>query len=97
MRGEAEEATASTSSGHGVMTLNTRCLTTCADSSKRQSPMILDPADPTRNVAGSDLQAWELLADEAQFWLNSSFFRDTDMSPVYGWKVSPEKQGCVFL
>ncbi|EDL19750.1 2'-5' oligoadenylate synthetase 1E isoform 2 [Mus musculus] len=59
---------------------------------KKARPLILDPADPTRNVAGSDLQAWDLLAKEAQTWIHSNFFRNCDMSLVNGWEVSPEKQ-----
>ncbi|XP_052024442.1 inactive 2'-5'-oligoadenylate synthase 1D-like [Apodemus sylvaticus] len=64
---------------------------------QKHSPLILDPADPTRNVAGSDLLAWELLAREAQYWLKSTFFRAADLSFVNAWQVSPEKQECVFL
>ena len=34
-------------------------------------PVILDPADPTRNVAGTNLLGWGLLAKEAAIWLQS--------------------------
>ncbi|XP_021078227.1 inactive 2'-5' oligoadenylate synthetase 1C [Mus pahari] len=63
---------------------------------KKARPLILDPADPTRNVAGSDLQAWDLLAKEAQIWMQSSCFRNCDMSFVPTWNLSPEKHECVF-
>ncbi|NP_001009379.1 2'-5' oligoadenylate synthetase 1D [Rattus norvegicus] len=64
---------------------------------QKDRPVILDPADPTRNVAGSNLQAWHLLAEEAGAWVQSSFFRNSDMSLVHSWKVPPEKQTCVIL
>nr|AAH52835.1 2'-5' oligoadenylate synthetase 1D [Mus musculus] len=64
---------------------------------KKARPLILDPADPTRNVAGSDLQAWDLLAKEAQIWIDSTFFTNHDMSIVEAWEVMPERQECVFL
>ncbi|EDL19749.1 inactive 2'-5' oligoadenylate synthetase 1C [Mus musculus] len=63
---------------------------------KKARPLILDPADPTRNVAGSDLQAWDLLAKEAQTWMQSSCFRNCDMSFVPTWDLSPERQECAF-
>ncbi|XP_031198163.1 inactive 2'-5'-oligoadenylate synthase 1D-like isoform X2 [Mastomys coucha] len=58
---------------------------------QKPRPLILDPADPTRNVAGSNLQAWDLLSREALIWIHSNFFRNCDMSFVNGWEVSPER------
>ncbi|XP_063127640.1 2'-5' oligoadenylate synthetase 1E isoform X1 [Rattus norvegicus] len=55
---------------------------------KKDRPVILDPADPTRNVAGSNIQSWHVLAKEAAVWARSSFFRNSDMTFVNGWKVS---------
>ena len=52
------------------------------------SPVILDPADPTRNVAGSNPVGWWLLAEEAVAWLDYSCVKDSDMSPVCSWAVS---------
>ncbi|XP_021078228.1 inactive 2'-5'-oligoadenylate synthase 1D-like [Mus pahari] len=63
----------------------------------KASPLILDPVDPTRNVAGSDLQAWDLLAKEAKIWIRSTFFMNPDMSVVDAWDVLPDRQECVFL
>ncbi|XP_028609730.1 inactive 2'-5' oligoadenylate synthetase 1C-like [Grammomys surdaster] len=63
---------------------------------KKDRPMILDPADPTCNVAGFDLEGWHLLAEEAKAWLKYSCFRLIDDTPVGSWNVPPEKQGCFF-
>jgi hypothetical protein len=59
-------------------------------------PLILDPADLTRNMAGSNLQAWDLLAREALVWMHLTFFMNCDVSLVNGWEVPPERQECVF-
>ncbi|CAO2629451.1 2'-5'-oligoadenylate synthase 1A [Lemmus lemmus] len=56
----------------------------------RARPVILDPADPTRNVAGSNPAGWWLLAEEAVAWLDYSCFKNCDMSPVRSWAVSPQ-------
>jgi hypothetical protein len=46
-------------------------------------PLILDPADSTRNVAGSDLQAWHLLARKALIWMRSRLSLWTVMCPLW--------------
>ncbi|XP_075831990.1 2'-5'-oligoadenylate synthase 1A-like [Microtus pennsylvanicus] len=56
----------------------------------RASPVILDPADPTWNVAGSNPAGWWLLAEEAVAWLDYSCVKNRDMSPVRSWAVSPQ-------
>ncbi|KAK7806450.1 hypothetical protein U0070_017987 [Myodes glareolus] len=55
---------------------------------RRARPVILDPADPTRNVAGSNPAGWWLLAEEAVAWLDYACVKDCDMSPVRSWAVS---------
>nr|XP_048303125.1 2'-5'-oligoadenylate synthase 1A-like [Myodes glareolus] len=55
---------------------------------RRARPVILDPADPTRNVAGSNSAGWWLLAEEAVAWLDYSCVKDCDMSLVRSWAVS---------
>ncbi|XP_021017579.1 inactive 2'-5' oligoadenylate synthetase 1C-like isoform X1 [Mus caroli] len=64
---------------------------------KRVSPLILDPADPTWNVAGLNLQGWCILAEEAKAWLDYPCFKNRDGSRVSSWDVPPERKGCVFL
>ncbi|XP_028639793.1 2'-5'-oligoadenylate synthase 1A-like, partial [Grammomys surdaster] len=64
---------------------------------KKDRPVILDPADPTWNVAGFNLEGWRLLAEEAKAWLKYPCFRLIDDTPVGSWNVPPEKQGCFFL
>nr|XP_034345346.1 inactive 2'-5' oligoadenylate synthetase 1C-like [Arvicanthis niloticus] len=54
---------------------------------KKDRPMILDPADPTWNVAGSNLEGWRLLAEEAKAWLKYSCFRLIDDTLVGSWDV----------
>ncbi|KAH0502221.1 2'-5'-oligoadenylate synthase 1A [Microtus ochrogaster] len=56
----------------------------------RASPVILDPADPTRNVAGSNPVGWWLLAVEAVAWLDYSCVKNLDKSQVCSWAVSPQ-------
>ncbi|XP_061024871.1 2'-5'-oligoadenylate synthase 1-like isoform X1 [Eubalaena glacialis] len=50
-------------------------------------PVILDPADPTGNVAGKDPYSWQLLAQEVRVWLGYSCCKNWDGSPVSTWKV----------
>lgn len=53
--------------------------------------MILDPADPTGNVAGKDTYSWERLAQAALVWLDYPCFKKRDGSPVGSWDVSPQE------
>ncbi|XP_057620730.1 2'-5'-oligoadenylate synthase 1A-like [Chionomys nivalis] len=57
----------------------------------RARPVILDPADPTSNVAGSNPAGWWLLAEEAVAWLDYSCVKNRAMSPVRSWAVSVDK------
>ncbi|XP_036027546.1 2'-5'-oligoadenylate synthase 1A-like [Onychomys torridus] len=57
---------------------------------RRARPVILDPADPTRNVAGGNPVGWWLLAEEARAWLKFSCFKNCDNSTVRSWKVPME-------
>ena len=50
-------------------------------------PVILDPADPTGNVAGGDPQRWQLLAQEVTIWLKYSCCKNLDGTPVSTWNV----------
>ena len=50
-------------------------------------PVILDPADPTGNVAGGDPQRWQLLAQEVKVWLKYSCCKKLSGKPVGTWKV----------
>lgn len=52
-------------------------------------PVILDPADPTCNVAGGKKLAWQRLAQKVQIWLNYPCFKNWDGSPVRPWHVLP--------
>ncbi|XP_005344561.1 2'-5'-oligoadenylate synthase 1A-like [Microtus ochrogaster] len=56
----------------------------------RASPVILDPADPTRNVAGSNPVGWWLLAVEAVAWLDYSCVKNREKSQGCSWAVSPQ-------
>ncbi|MEJ1282016.1 hypothetical protein NN561_012968 [Cricetulus griseus] len=53
----------------------------------RPRPVILDPADPTRNTAGLNSDGWCLLAEEAMAWLKYPCFENWDGSPVRSWDV----------
>ncbi|XP_026981089.1 2'-5'-oligoadenylate synthase 1 [Sagmatias obliquidens] len=53
-------------------------------------PVILDPADPTGNVAGGDPCRWQRLAQEARAWLSYPCLKNWDGSPVGSWDVSPQ-------
>ena len=50
-------------------------------------PVILDPADPTGNVAGSNSKGWRRLAEEAVAWLPYPCFKRWDGSLVGSWDV----------
>ncbi|XP_006739668.1 2'-5'-oligoadenylate synthase 1 [Leptonychotes weddellii] len=50
-------------------------------------PVILDPADPTGNVAAGDPNGWRRLADEARAWLSYPCFKKGDGSPVGFWDM----------
>ncbi|XP_054447802.1 2'-5'-oligoadenylate synthase 1-like [Pteronotus mesoamericanus] len=54
---------------------------------KKPRPVILDPADPTGNVAGGDPSSWPRLAQEAEAWLSYPCFKNWDGSPVGSWDV----------
>ncbi|XP_028609731.1 inactive 2'-5' oligoadenylate synthetase 1C-like [Grammomys surdaster] len=55
---------------------------------QRDRPVILDPTDPTRNVAGSNLEGWDLLEDEAVCWMGFPCFEYPDASFVSTWDLS---------
>ncbi|XP_027240651.1 2'-5'-oligoadenylate synthase 1A [Cricetulus griseus] len=57
---------------------------------RRARPVILDPADPTRNVAGLNSDGWWLLSKEALAWLQYPCFKNVDGSPVRSWDVPTE-------
>ncbi|XP_043845949.1 2'-5'-oligoadenylate synthase 3-like [Dromiciops gliroides] len=52
---------------------------------KKPRPVILDPADPTWDVAHRDGRCWELLAQEAKSCLSYPCFVQGDGSPVQPW------------
>ncbi|XP_077604192.1 2'-5'-oligoadenylate synthase 1 [Crocuta crocuta] len=58
---------------------------------KKPRPVILDPADPTGNVAGGDLYSWQRLAAEARAWLSYPCFIRGDGSSVGFWNVQLEE------
>ncbi|XP_012586419.1 PREDICTED: 2'-5'-oligoadenylate synthase 1 [Condylura cristata] len=60
---------------------------------KRNRPVILDPADPTGNVAG-DCYGWQRLAEEASAWLSYPCLRNWDGSAVRPWNVLPAVHNC---
>ncbi|XP_060049039.1 2'-5'-oligoadenylate synthase 1-like isoform X1 [Erinaceus europaeus] len=59
---------------------------------RKRRPVILDPADPTGNVAGEDLCAWARLAEEAHTWLSYPCCRNSDGSPVKAWGVQTKRR-----
>uniref|UniRef100_A0A8C6QV04 2'-5'-oligoadenylate synthetase 1 domain-containing protein n=1 Tax=Nannospalax galili TaxID=1026970 RepID=A0A8C6QV04_NANGA len=59
-------------------------------------PVVLDPADPTGNVAGGNSKGWQRLAGEAKAWLQYPCFKKWDGSVIGSWDV-PEKWACIFL
>lgn len=54
---------------------------------QKPRPVILDPADPTGNVAGGKPERWEPLAGEARVWMTYPCFRKGDGSPVGSWNI----------
>lgn len=50
-------------------------------------PVILDPADPTGNVAGEEPQSWQLLEQAVRVWLRCSCCKNSDGTPVSTWDV----------
>ncbi|CAO2629236.1 2'-5'-oligoadenylate synthase 1A [Lemmus lemmus] len=54
---------------------------------RRTRPVILDPADPTGNVAGSNSEGWRRLAEEAVAWMRYPCFIRWDGSLVGSWDV----------
>ncbi|XP_040587307.1 2'-5'-oligoadenylate synthase 1A [Mesocricetus auratus] len=56
----------------------------------KDRPVILDPADPTRNVAGGNPLGWWLLAEEAVTWLEYPCVRNCETFPVFSWDVPTE-------
>ncbi|KAL6035451.1 hypothetical protein STEG23_005653, partial [Scotinomys teguina] len=59
---------------------------------RRARPVILDPADPTGNVAGGTPEGWWRLAGEAMAWLEYPCFKNWDGSPVRSWDVQEEEE-----
>ncbi|TEA35937.1 hypothetical protein DBR06_SOUSAS810039 [Sousa chinensis] len=57
---------------------------------EKPRPVILDPADPTGNVAGGDPCSWQRLAQEARAWLSYPCLKNSDGPPVVSWDVSPQ-------
>ncbi|XP_031193554.1 2'-5'-oligoadenylate synthase 1A-like isoform X4 [Mastomys coucha] len=60
---------------------------------QKDRPIILDPADPTRNIAGCTIMGWYFLADLAEEWLDYPCFKNRDGSQVRSWKVLTEVPG----
>nr|XP_020833761.1 2'-5'-oligoadenylate synthase 2 isoform X2 [Phascolarctos cinereus] len=56
---------------------------------QKSRPIILDPADPTSNVSGSDPEPWKQLAEEAQLWSSSTCFMKGNTSSRMPWDVLP--------
>lgn len=57
---------------------------------RKSRPVILDPADPTGNVAGGNQEGWRRLAAEAWKWLKYPCFKNRNGSPVSSWEVPTE-------
>ncbi|XP_051032518.1 2'-5'-oligoadenylate synthase 1A isoform X2 [Phodopus roborovskii] len=65
---------------------------------RKDRPVILDPADPTGNVAGGRPDGWGRLAGEAVAWLRYPCFKSWDGFPVRSWDVPvDENWTCVLL
>ncbi|XP_031804491.1 2'-5'-oligoadenylate synthase 2 isoform X2 [Sarcophilus harrisii] len=56
---------------------------------RKDRPIILDPADPKRNVGGNDPNLWQQLAKEAKTWSTSSAFKKENSSSWKPWDVLP--------
>ncbi|OWK14276.1 hypothetical protein Celaphus_00000264, partial [Cervus elaphus hippelaphus] len=61
---------------------------------EKRRPVILDPADPTGNVAGEDPQRWQRLAKEVEVWLSYSCCKNSDGTPVSTWDVPVQDAVC---
>lgn len=57
-------------------------------------PVILDPADPTGNVAGGEPNSWPRLAQKARAWLSYPCFKKWDGSSVGSWDVQLRDNLC---
>ncbi|XP_076778766.1 2'-5'-oligoadenylate synthase 1A-like [Arvicanthis niloticus] len=57
---------------------------------RKARPVILDLADPTGNIAGSNSEGWRRLAGEAATWLQYPCFRNRSGSLVCSWVVPTE-------
>ncbi|XP_028621971.1 2'-5'-oligoadenylate synthase 1A-like isoform X2 [Grammomys surdaster] len=65
---------------------------------RKARPVILDPADPTGNVAGGTPEGWSWLALEAEVWLCYPCFKNRDGSLVCSWDVPVEQNWtCILL
>uniref|UniRef100_D4A6M3 2 ' -5 ' oligoadenylate synthetase 1H n=1 Tax=Rattus norvegicus TaxID=10116 RepID=D4A6M3_RAT len=63
---------------------------------RKERPVILDPADPTRNVAGLNIDGWCELAKEAEAWLKYPCFRHIDETFVGSWEVPRHRGTCTW-
>ncbi|XP_066088879.1 2'-5'-oligoadenylate synthase 1-like [Saccopteryx bilineata] len=59
---------------------------------KKPRPVILDPADPTRNVAAGEPRSWPRLAQEAEDWFDYQCFKKWDGSPVGSWNLQRKER-----
>uniref|UniRef100_A0A8C5SW12 Ubiquitin-like domain-containing protein n=1 Tax=Laticauda laticaudata TaxID=8630 RepID=A0A8C5SW12_LATLA len=57
---------------------------------KESRPVIIDPADPTANVAKANIRAWDLLAQKASDCLTQSCCMK-DEQPIKPWNVQPTR------
>ncbi|XP_023576205.1 2'-5'-oligoadenylate synthase 1-like [Octodon degus] len=55
---------------------------------RKPRPVILDPADPTGNLGGSDPERWRRLAQEAEAWLSYLCVPGENSSHLESWKCS---------
>ncbi|XP_026529004.1 2'-5'-oligoadenylate synthase-like protein 2 [Notechis scutatus] len=58
---------------------------------KESRPVIIDPADPTANVAKANMEAWDLLAQKASHCLTQSCCMKDDQ-PIKPWNVQVGNQ-----
>ncbi|XP_074153318.1 2'-5'-oligoadenylate synthase 2 [Sminthopsis crassicaudata] len=56
---------------------------------QKDRPIILDPADPTRNVAESAPKLWKQLAKEAKNWSTLPSFKEENSSFWKPWDILP--------
>ncbi|KAM3846289.1 2'-5'-oligoadenylate synthase 1-like [Vipera latastei] len=57
---------------------------------KESRPVIIDPADPTANVAKANTEAWDLLAQKASDCLTQSCCMKNE-EPIKPWNVQPAR------